>query len=343
MNTSTINVMLDPVDQVLEAGLKDLWYPMCPSRFLKESPISLRRLGYKIALWRDQSGQVHALEDRCPHRGAPLSLGVILGDRIACPYHGVEVTTEGVAARVPGSPGCKLEGSQATRRFHAVEAAGAIFLYNATDPFLAEAPPLNLPEQLTSPEWSNFLCYVEWAGDYRYVIDNVMDPMHGVYLHKQSHTMGDGANTAEFQIREVPNGFIFEKKGQRDVNFDWTEWTDTGIHTMRLEIPYPKTGGPGGNFTIIGGFSPAEKNVTSVFFWRCRQVSGWQRDTWRFLYKNRLEKRHWDVLEQDRVAMEHMEPDANQHEHLYQHDMGIVRLRRHLKKLAQAQVERQAQ
>ncbi|MDP3519191.1 MAG: aromatic ring-hydroxylating dioxygenase subunit alpha [Hydrogenophaga sp.] len=342
MNTQTINVMLDPVEQALEAGLKDLWYPVCPSHFLKESPISLRRLGYKIALWRDNTGKVHALEDRCPHRGAPLSLGVILGDRIACPYHGVEVCTDGVAVRVPGSPGCKLEGSQATRRFHAVEAAGAIFLYNATDPFLAEAPPLNLPEQLTSPEWSSFLCYVEWAGDYRYVIDNVMDPMHGVYLHKQSHTMAEGENTAEFQIRDVPNGFIFEKKGQRDVNFDWTEWTDTGIHTMRLEIPYPKTGGPGGNFTIIGAFSPAEKNVTAVLFWRCRKVSGWQRDTWRFLYKNRLEKRHWDVLEQDRVAMENMEPDANQHEHLYAHDMGIVRLRRHMKKLAQAQLERQA-
>ena len=182
---------------------------------------------------------------------------------------------------------------------------------------------------------------MEWAGDYRYVIDNVMDPMHGVYLHKQSHTMAEGENTAEFQIRDVPNGFIFEKKGQRDVNFDWTEWTDTGIHTMRLEIPYPKTGGPGGNFTIIGAFSPAEKNVTSVFFWRCRKVQGWQRDTWRFLYKNRLEKRHWDVLEQDRIAMENMEPDANQHEHLYAHDMGIVRLRRHMKKLAQAQIERQ--
>ena len=342
MNTQTINVMLDPVDQALEVGLKDLWYPVCPSNFLKESPISLRRLGYKIALWRDNTGKVHALEDRCPHRGAPLSLGVILGDRIACPYHGVEVCTDGVAVRVPGSPGCKLEGSQATRRFHAVEAAGAIFLFNATDPFLAEAPPLRLPEQLTSPEWSNFLCYVEWAGDYRYVIDNVMDPMHGVYLHKQSHTMAEGENTAEFQIREVPNGFIFEKKGQRDVNFDWTEWRESGnIHTMRLEIPYPKTGGPGGNFTIIGAFAPAEKNVSEVFFWRCRKVQGWQRDTWRFLYKNRLEQRHWNVLEQDRVAVEAMEPDANHREFLYAHDTGIVRLRRRLKALAQAQLERQ--
>jgi hypothetical protein len=34
-----------------------------------------------------------------------------------------------------------------------------------------------------------------------------------------------------------------------------------------------------------------------------------------------------------------MEPDANQREHLYQHDMGLVRLRRHLRRLANAQLE----
>ncbi len=333
----------DPVDAALEVGLKDLWFPLCPSSFVKDNPVSLRRLGRKLALWRDATGKVHALEDHCPHRGAPLSLGVILGDRIACPYHGVEVRHDGTVMKVPGSPGCKLEGSRPTRSFHTTESNGVIFLFNSSEN-IDTPPPLELPEQLTSPEWSSFLCYVEWGCDYRYVIDNVMDPMHGAYLHKQSHTMSEGEISADFQIRDTDDGFLFEKKGQRDINFDWTEWREAGnIHTMRLEIPYPKTGGPGGNFTIVGSFTPAEPNTTSVFFWRCRKVQGWQRDTWRFLYKDRLEERHWNVLEQDRVAVEHMEPDANTRENLYQHDVGIVRLRRRLRKLAEAQLERQAQ
>ena len=342
MKIDAINMQADPIDAALSVGLKDLWFPVCPSSFVQSSPVSLRRLGYKIALWRDAAGKVHALEDHCPHRGAPLSLGVNLGDRLACAYHGVQVRCDGTVTRVPGSPACKLEGSRATRMFHTAESNGAIFLYNATDPSLDAPPPLQLPEQLTSPEWSSFLCYTEWGCDYRYVIDNVMDPMHGAYLHRQSHTMSEGDMTAEFQVREVPHGFMFEKKGQRDVNFDWTEWLDTGIHVMRLEIPYPKTGGPGGNFTIIGSYTPITARVAGVFHWHCRKVSSWQRDTWRFLYKNRLEQRHWNVLEQDRVAVENMEPDANQREHLYAHDMGIVRLRRHLRKLAEQQLERQA-
>lgn len=343
MQTAPIQFQQDPVDATLEVGLKDLWFPICPSGFVKDNPVSLRRLGYKLVLWRDAAGGVHALEDHCPHRGAPLSLGVVLGDRIACPYHGVEVRCDGTVTRVPAAPGCKLEGSRTTRMFHVQEVAGAIFLYNASNPHLETPPPLRLPEEITSPEWSSFLCYTEWGCDYRYVIDNVIDPMHGAFLHKQSHTMAEGELTAEFQIRNTDHGFFFEKKDQRDVNFDWTEWIDTGIHVMRLEIPYPKTGGPGGNFTIVGSYTPITKEASAVFHWRCRKVQGWQRDTWRFLYKNRLEERHWRVLEQDRVAVETMEPDANKREFLYQHDMGIVRLRRHLRNLAQKQLDRATQ
>jgi phenylpropionate dioxygenase-like ring-hydroxylating dioxygenase large terminal subunit len=334
----TIAIEKDPVDSLLEVGLKNLWYPICPSGFVKESPVSLRRLGKKLALWRDGSGKVHALEDHCPHRGAPLSQGMVLGDRLACPYHGVEVRADGTVTRVPGSPGCKLEGSRATLALHVREAHGAIFVYNS-DTNVDVAPPFSMPEELESPEFSNFLCYAEWRGDYRYAIDNVMDPMHGTFLHKQSHTMSEGDTKATFQIRSTDTGFVFEKVGQRNVNFDWTEFGSTGAHWLRLEIPYPRTGGPGGNFAIIGCATPISPELCAIFFWRCRRVQGWQRNTWRFLYRNRLEARHWAVLEQDRVMLEQMEHDANLRENLYQHDMGLVRLRRLLRGLADEQLQ----
>lgn len=337
---STIPVVpagVDPVEQRLAQGMKNLWYAVCPSDFVGERPVSLRRFGRKLALWRDAAGRVHALEDHCPHRGAPLSQGVVLGDRLACPYHGVQVRCDGTVTKVPGSPGCKLEGSRAALDFHVREAHGAIFVYNS-DTHVDEAPPFTLPQELGSPEYSHFLCYSEWKCDWRYAMDNVMDPMHGTFLHKQSHTMSEGDSQASFRIRDTEHGFIFEKTDQRDVNFDWTEWGVTGIPWMRLEIPYPKTGGPGGNFAIIGCVTPIGPQLCGVFFWRCRKVDGWMRDTWRFLYRNRLEARHWAVLEQDRVMLEQMEPDAHLREHLYQHDIGLVRLRRVLRNLASEQV-----
>jgi hypothetical protein len=63
------------------------------------------------------------------------------------------------------------------------------------------------------------------------------------------------------------------------------------------------------------------------------------RDAWRFLYKNRLEARHWAVLEQDRVMLEQFEPDANLRENLYQHDMGVARLRRVFRTKGEAQLK----
>ncbi len=325
------------VDALLAKGLRNLWYVICPSHFVTEKPLSLRRCGYRMVFWRDTLGRVHALEDRCPHRGVPLSCGISMGDRIACGYHGVQVDTRGVAVCVPGAPGSKLEGSSATKAFPVQERNGMIFAY-VGDERHPEPPELQLPEELSSPEFSSFPCYAEWAGDYRYVIDNVMDPMHGTFLHKQSHSMSFGDTKATFRVRETPTGFVFEKEGQRNVNFDWTEYGMSGALWLRLEIPYPKTGGPGGNFHIVGMVTPAGDNNSAIVFWRCRKVSGWQRNAWRFLYKNRLEARHWHVLEQDRVMLEQCDPDANKRENLYAHDMGLIRLRRVFRNQATAQL-----
>ncbi len=325
------------VEKLLAKGVRNIWYVLCPSHFVTDKPVSLWRCGVKLVLWRGYEGEIHILEDHCPHRGAPLSMGFPLGDRIACGYHGVQVDCNGVAVAVPGQPGCKLEGSKSTQAFPAVEKAGMIWAYFG-DALHPEPPALDLPEELSSPEFSFFPCYVEWAGDYRYVMDNVMDPMHGTYLHRQSHSMSFGEGTANFSIRDTDHGYVFEKTGQRNVNFDWTEWAETGTHWMRLAIPYPKTGGPGGNFHIIGTYTPIADGMCAIVFWRCRKVSGWARDSWRFLYKNRLEARHWAVLEQDRIMLENCEPDMKDREILYQHDLGLVRLRRRMKAIATEQL-----
>ena len=114
-----------------------------------------------------------------------------MGDRIACGYHGVQVGKDGTVMSVPGAPGSKLEGRKCVKSFPTQERAGVIFAY-AGDALHPEPIELQFPEQLTSPEFSSFLCYCEWGGDYRYVYDNVMDPMHGTFLHKQSHSMSFG-------------------------------------------------------------------------------------------------------------------------------------------------------
>jgi phenylpropionate dioxygenase-like ring-hydroxylating dioxygenase large terminal subunit len=323
-------------ETLLDTGLRNLWYPVLPSWRLQDAPLGITRLGENLVVWRGKDGAVHALEDRCPHRGARLSLGWNLGERVACWYHGVEVDGEGVVAAVPAIEKSPLVGKCAVKRYPALEAHGAIFVYFG-DALHREPPPLEFPEQLASAEWSSFLCTAVWDCNYRYAIENVMDPMHGTYLHAQSHSMAEGDRTAEFSVRKSNTGFIFEKTNQKGLNFDWVEWGESGAQWMRLSIPYQKKFGPGGPFFIIGYATPHDANRTQVFFWRCRYVQGWQRDVWRFLYRNRLEGLHWAVLEQDHEILENMAPEARSREALYSHDAGMVRVRRLLEQRAREQ------
>ena len=140
-----------------------------------------------------------------------------------------------------------------------------------------------MPEQLASDEWDSFLCYVEWDAPYQWSMDNVMDPMHGAFLHRESHSMSTGKREAVFQIRDAATGFVFEKTDQKSVNFDWVEWIDNGFQAMRLDIPYPATAGPGGPFASWPA-TPSSATSTQRSSGAAAR-SGWQRDTWRFLYR----------------------------------------------------------
>ncbi|HDZ56339.1 MAG TPA: (2Fe-2S)-binding protein [Pseudomonas xinjiangensis] len=53
-----------------------------------EKPLAVVCNGEELALFRDRQGQAFALEDRCPHRRVPLSLGCVVESGIQCGYHG---------------------------------------------------------------------------------------------------------------------------------------------------------------------------------------------------------------------------------------------------------------
>ncbi|VTT28779.1 3-phenylpropionate dioxygenase subunit alpha [Klebsiella pneumoniae] len=331
------------VQKYLDQGLRGLWYPVLASWEVHSAPLGITRLEQQLVVWRDAEGKLQALEDRCPHRGARLSMGWNLGDRIACWYHGVEVAGSGTVKDVPAVERCPLVGQTCVRAYPVQEAHGAIFIWFGVT---AEDPPTELvfPQELAdSKSYSNFLCTAAWNCNYQYALENVMDPMHGTYLHSSSHSMADGDRKADMSLQPTETGFLFQKDGQKGVNFDWVEFGESGVQWMRLSIPYQKRFGPGGPFWIVGMVVPEDRDRCRVFFWRIRQVEGWQRDMWRFFYRNRLEKLHWDVLEQDRVILESMAPAARNHEYLYQHDVGLSRLRRSMQKAAKQQLARLAE
>ncbi|WP_342610765.1 aromatic ring-hydroxylating dioxygenase subunit alpha [Streptomyces albidoflavus] len=326
--TATTDPVAEAADHLHATGLRNQWYPVLPSHFVANGEMKrIVRLGEPWLLFRRPTGELHMIADRCPHRSAPLSLGQHLGDRVACLYHGVQVDGEGTVVKVPGLPGCNLEGKRLVTSLPVREEHGAVFAWFG-DEAHPEPAPLVLPERLTDPDTAGFLNYAEWGAPWRFYIDNVLDPMHGAFLHGTSHSMAGGAKSARFRIRETGHGFFFEKTDQVGVNFDWVEFGRTGVDWVDLEIPYQPYAGPGGAFGIVGMVTPITATESAIFHWRTRAVQGWERDSWRFLYRMTLEARHHEVLEQDRTMLEEMPEDADTGENLYQHDLGVVRIRR---------------
>ena len=74
-----------------------------------------RARGPDVAVFRNESGEVFALLDRCPHRGGPLSQGIVFGTSVACPLHNWTVGLEDGCAKAPDEGcvpkfACKVEG-----------------------------------------------------------------------------------------------------------------------------------------------------------------------------------------------------------------------------------------
>ena len=332
-------VTSEQTDALLARGLRRRWYALCPSRFVTaDKPLGIQRAGEQLVLWRDADGKICVQDDRCPHRGAALSSAHHRGDRLVCAYHHLEILNDGTVDAVPGMPDCPLVGEKLVRTFPAVEFRDAIFAYFG-DPVKPEPPPFLPPEQLQQDSWTAFLAYAEWACPYSRVVDNLLDPMHAAFLHTGTQTMAKGKRQARMGLRETAHGFHFEKQDQKNVDFDAVEFFDDGgqFH-FSLEIPYPETGSPGGNFWITCYCTPIDDHHTAFFAWRSRKLNGWRSDVWRFLYKNRWEERHYFPMTQDRELLEAIRDDAELFENLYQHDVALARVRRQWRQQAENQL-----
>lgn len=71
----------------------------------------IERPGNDVAVFRGDGDRFFALDDRCPHKGGPLSQGIVFGDRVACPLHGWTITL---------GDGCAVAPDQGCARRHPV-------------------------------------------------------------------------------------------------------------------------------------------------------------------------------------------------------------------------------
>lgn len=104
------------------------WIPVSLSSDIVSEPCRVEVLNLAVALWRNAIGQVCAVEDRCPHRGARLSDGIVYDQQIECPYHGWRFTSEGICIHIPAPEAFENCAKTAVLAFSASECAGIVWL-----------------------------------------------------------------------------------------------------------------------------------------------------------------------------------------------------------------------
>lgn len=320
------------VDDLLETGLLNSWYLIARDTDVGNEPIGITRLSRKLVVWRDLDGKVHALDDFCPHRGAKLSLGRVCAGEIACDYHGVQVSGKGVVTATPPTPTSPMVGKKLVFSYPCEERHGTIWAYfgDGLDP-AAEPPPLRFPDEFTTGEWSGFVDIREFDANWQLLRDNQFDPVHGSYLHSGTHALSWGSKEADMGFERTDRGFVVWRKNQQGVNLDktWLEhYPNSGFWAIS-DIPYPRNEAGGWSLARLFRFpTPIDREHTLVWNYRMQPLSGWKRDVWRFLYRNRAAERGAAVLAQDAVALANIPRDALKDEHLMTCDVGVAQIRR---------------
>ncbi len=111
--------------------VRNAWYVAAWSSGVGGTPSANRFLDEPVVLYRTGSGEVVALADRCIHRGYPLSLGAVDGERIVCGYHGFTYDSDGRCVAIPSQ--ARVPPAYAVRRYPTRERGGAVWIWMGED------------------------------------------------------------------------------------------------------------------------------------------------------------------------------------------------------------------
>ena len=160
--------------------LLNTWYPIAWNTDLKDGEMFARTIAdIPLVLFRNSDGGVAALEDMCPHRAAPLSMGKLDNCVVQCPYHGLQFNDQGDCVHNPQGP---ISKRAQVRHFPTLEKYCAIWVWLGD---AEKADPSLLPDfsHMDSEEFYIGMGYLYIEGNYELESDNILDLSHIEFMH----------------------------------------------------------------------------------------------------------------------------------------------------------------
>jgi phenylpropionate dioxygenase-like ring-hydroxylating dioxygenase large terminal subunit len=182
------------------------WHPVALASALADAPLAVQLLDTPLVLWRDGSGTPQAFTDRCPHRGARLSLGRVCEGRLECAYHGWRF--DGGSGRVAQIPALPAFVPPATHRAtaHAVQQAHGLLWVRLAE---GDGPALPAFEAEADARLRKVNCGpYDVAASAPRIVENFLDMAHFGFVHEG--WLGDRGHTAiaDYQVAATPTGLL---------------------------------------------------------------------------------------------------------------------------------------
>lgn len=164
--------------------LRNAWYVAAWADAITAALTPLEVLGTRVVLYRMADGRCAALEDACPHRKLPLSMGRLVEDAVVCGYHGLTFDHGGTCIAAPTS--AAIPPNACVRAYPLAERYGLVWIWMG-DPARADPATIVDIPQWGAPDWGyNRGPVMHLDCHYLYAADNLLDPTHVTWVHPGS-------------------------------------------------------------------------------------------------------------------------------------------------------------
>lgn len=173
-----------------------------------ETPMPITICNLPMVIWRDAAGALHALEDRCVHRLAPLSLGRCEGANLRCMYHGFLFGPDGMVREIPGQDA--IPANARVRSYPVVERHSWLWVWPG-DP--ARADPALIPPAVgfDDPDYILGRGQLDYAASARLIHDNLCDFTHLSFVHPASFGANEEWARTRPTVTMLDRGIRFER------------------------------------------------------------------------------------------------------------------------------------
>lgn len=169
--------------------LANSWYAIGWSNELAAGKVLARTcLNIPLVAFRSEDGKLGALQDRCPHRFAPLHLGKLVAQGLQCGYHGLVFDPSGACVHNPQGPALR---GLAVKSYPLHEAYQLLWLWPG-DPTRADPaliPNLDFIDQVDPVTLAPGYLHVK--ANYELLNDNLLDLSHVDFLHPRTVAQGN--------------------------------------------------------------------------------------------------------------------------------------------------------